>query len=76
MEQFVKFNIVFIGKPGQPVREGCLRADWIISFTKVDPEYAKIGAATVIEMRDSAVYVQENLDEVKEAVESALKQNV
>ncbi len=63
-DRFIKIHAV-TNTPGNEVRDVYQLVDTINGFSVAPPEYAKIGAASVVDLHgDRFIYVTENIDEI------------
>lgn len=62
--RFIKLHAV-VNSPGNEVREIYQHVDHIHGYSPAPPEYAKIGASSVIDVSpDRYIYITESVDEV------------
>lgn len=72
--KFIKVHIVCMSRPGNPILEGYIRADWISCIAESVAENAQIGVSATIDVRDGVIHVKESIEDLHNALEECLKE--
>jgi hypothetical protein len=73
--KLIKIHVVST-RPGNPIFKFYVKADRVESVGEAPEEYAKIGAASSLDTATGTLYVTENVEDLRAALEEALKELV